>query len=135
MASWLSSILAIFLVDLVLSGDNAIVIGAAASGLPRDQRMLAILVGGGSAIVLRILFSLAATILLQLRFLGIIGSIILLFIALRLLIERSHEQGQNAEEGESTKTRHPFWQRYRNQKKLDYLHPDNFTCRRNDESG
>ena len=92
MLTWLGSIFAIFLVDLVLSGDNAVVIGVAASGLPRDQRMTAIIVGGGGAIVLRIVFALAATFLLQLRFIGIIGSIILLFIAIRLLVDRSNER-------------------------------------------
>jgi YjbE family integral membrane protein len=94
-ASWLGSILAIFLVDLVLSGDNAVVIGAAASELPRQQRRLALLVGGSGAIVARILFALAATLLLQLRFVGIIGGAILLFIAIRLLIERNTQPRSN----------------------------------------
>ena len=91
MVSWLSSILGILLVDLTLSGDNAVVIGAAAAGLPHSQRMIAIIVGGIAAIAARIVLALAATNLLQLPFIGAIGSIILLFIAIRLLIERSTE--------------------------------------------
>lgn len=92
MASWLGSILGIFLVDLVLSGDNAFVIGLTVSTLPRQQRMVAIIVGGSGAIVARVVFAMAATLLLQLRFLGIVGSIILLVIAIRLLVERSIER-------------------------------------------
>jgi YjbE family integral membrane protein len=90
--SWLGPILGIFLIDLILSGDNAIVIGVTASQLPRHQRMVAIIIGGGAAIVLRIVFALAATLLLQLRFIGIVGGITLLFIAIRLLVERSTER-------------------------------------------
>jgi len=92
MVSWLGPILGILLVDLVLSGDNAVVIGAAASGLPRQQRKVALTIGGGGAVVARIVLALAATNLLQLPFIGIFGSIILLFIAIRLLMERSAER-------------------------------------------
>lgn len=91
MFAWLGPIIGIVLVDLILSGDNAVVIGAAASGLPRQQRFLAITLGGGCAVVLRILFSLAATYLLQLTYLGIIGGFLLVLIALRLLWDREKE--------------------------------------------
>jgi YjbE family integral membrane protein len=98
MLVWLSSIVGIVLVDLVLSGDNAVVIGAAASRLPRKQRRLAILIGGCGAVLLRIVFALMATLLLQLDFIGIFGSIILLFIAFRLLWERSKAGGLSPNE-------------------------------------
>ncbi|GCE14434.1 YjbE family putative metal transport protein [Tengunoibacter tsumagoiensis] len=91
MLDWFAAIGGIIFVDLVLSGDNALVIGAAASKLPRSQRLWAIAIGGGGAIILRILFAIAATFLLQLPFLGIIGGAILLYIAVRLLLERSQE--------------------------------------------
>src|SRR5690242_3730477 len=78
----------IILVDLALSGDNALVIGAAASDLPRRQRWYAIVIGGGGAIVLRIIFAVAVTFLLQLPFLQAIGGVVLLYIAVRLLLER-----------------------------------------------
>ncbi|HEX8731595.1 MAG TPA: YjbE family putative metal transport protein [Ktedonobacterales bacterium] len=90
MGAFLASLGAIILVDLTLSGDNALVIGAAASGLPRRQRLLAILVGGGGAIVLRILFTAAAALLLTLPLLQVIGGAVLLIIAVRLLLEREH---------------------------------------------
>ncbi len=88
MLDWLGPIFGIVLVDLILSGDNAVVIGAAAAALPARQRLIAIGVGGGGAIVLRIFFSLAATVLLQLPYLGIVGGILLLVIAIRLLTDR-----------------------------------------------
>ncbi len=84
----------IVLVDLALSGDNALVIGAAASDLPRRQRWLAILLGGGGAIVLRIVFALAVTFLLQLPFLQAVGGVVLLYIAVRLLLDRKASHGR-----------------------------------------
>ena len=84
----LSAIAGIVLVDLTLSGDNALVIGAAASGLPARQRRLAIVLGGGAAIVLRVLFAALATLLLRLPLLQAAGGILLLVIAVRLLAGR-----------------------------------------------
>jgi len=89
MLSWLGPLGGIILVDLVLSGDNALVIGAAASKLPRKQRWLAILLGGGGAIVLRIAFAIIATLLLQLPLLKAIGGALLMVIAVRLLMDRN----------------------------------------------
>lgn len=88
MGAFLASLGAIILVDLTLSGDNALVIGAAAAGLSRRRRFMAILAGGGAAIALRILFASAATLLLQLPLLEAIGGVVLLVIAVRLLIGR-----------------------------------------------
>ena len=96
MLDWLGPIGGIILVDLVLSGDNALVIGAAASKLPRRKRLLAISLGGGGAIVLRILFAVLATFLLQLPLLRALGAVILLIIAIRLIMER----GERPEEEE-----------------------------------
>lgn len=81
----------IVLVDLVLSGDNALVIGAAAAGLPRRQRWTAILAGGIGAIVLRITFTLIAALLLQLPLLQAIGGALLIGIAIKLLFDRERD--------------------------------------------
>src|SRR5215813_6674515 len=89
MIDWLGPIIGIVLIDLVLSGDNAVVIGAAASILPPRQRLTAIALGGGGAIILRIFFALVATILLQFPYLGVVGGITLLVIAVRLLADRT----------------------------------------------
>jgi YjbE family integral membrane protein len=76
----------IALVDLVLSGDNALVIGVVASRLPRSHRLLAIVWGALGAIILRVLFAIAATELLTLEYLQAAGGIVLLGIAIRLLL-------------------------------------------------
>src|SRR5262249_3040215 len=67
---------------------NALVIGAAAAGLPPRLRRIAILLGGAGAIVLRIIFAIAATLLLRLPLLQAIGGVVLLAIAVRLLMDR-----------------------------------------------
>ena len=97
MPVWLSAIAGIVLVDLVLSGDNALVIGVVAAGLPRKQRWAAIVTGGAGAIVLRIGFAILATLLLQVPLLQAIGGAVLLFIALRLLLDRNHVAAASSE--------------------------------------
>ena len=92
MLELLGAIGSIILVDLVMSGDNALVIGAAASSLPRRMRWMAIALGGGGAIVLRILFAIIATLLLRLPLLQAAGGLLLLVIAIKLLMDRNKEQ-------------------------------------------
>src|SRR5262245_15814091 len=82
----LATIGGIILIDIVLSGDNALVIGAAASRLPRGRRFLAILWGGAAAIILRIVLAGVATSLLQVQLLQAIGGAVLMVIAIRLLM-------------------------------------------------
>ena len=62
---WAGMVGSILLLDLVLSGDNALILGAAAAGLPRKQRWYALAFGGMGAIVLRIAFASAATLVLN----------------------------------------------------------------------
>src|SRR5579883_3615305 len=92
MFDWVSSLGSIILIDLVLSGDNALVIGMAASNLPKKRRWSAMVFGGGMAILLRILFTIAATFLLNLPLLQAVGGAVLLYITLHLLIERSQKR-------------------------------------------
>ena len=90
---FLSQILRIVIIDLVLSGDNAVVIGMAAHRLEPRQRRVAILLGGGAAIALRIFLTAIAAMLLRLWGLQMIGGLLLLWIAMKLLKqeEESHE--------------------------------------------
>ncbi len=74
----------VVMIDLVLAGDNAIVIGMAAAGLPKEQRGKAILVGIGAATVLRILFATVAVQLLQLIGLVLVGGILLLWVCWKM---------------------------------------------------
>src|SRR5919198_1052008 len=83
----ISAVLGIIVIDLVLSGDNAIVIGMAAHRLPPKQRRLAILVGGGAAILLRISLTAVAALLLTIPGLQAVGGLLLLWIAFKLLKE------------------------------------------------
>ena len=63
--SVMTALLQVIMIDLVLAGDNAIVIGLAAAGLPKEQRNKAILIGIGAATALRIAFATVTTQLLQ----------------------------------------------------------------------
>jgi YjbE family integral membrane protein len=87
-------------IDLVLAGDNAIVIGLAAAGLPLEQRGRAILVGIAAATVLRITFALAATQLLQVVGLALVGGILLLWVSWKMVreLQTSYERNENASE-------------------------------------
>jgi YjbE family integral membrane protein len=83
-ADALSALLQVIMIDLVLAGDNAIVIGLAAAGLPREQRGKAILVGIIAATVLRIVFAGLTTQLLQIVGLLLAGGILLLWVCWKM---------------------------------------------------
>ena len=81
----------ILLIDIVLAGDNAIVVGALAAGLPRDQRKKVIMIGVAAALVLRIAFALVVSQLLQTVGLVLAGGILLLWVAWRMYREIRHQ--------------------------------------------
>ena len=87
----------IVFIDLVLAGDNAIIIGMVASQFPSEQRKKIIFWGIGAAVVLRILFTLITAYLLQITGLRLIGGILLLYICYRLY-EDVIKMNSNAEE-------------------------------------
>lgn len=91
MADFIQPILSIIIIDLVLSGDNAVVIGMAAGRLPAESRRRAILIGGAGAVVLRIIFTAMAALLLDVPYLEAIGGVVLLWIAYRLTKPDDHE--------------------------------------------
>ncbi len=100
-AAGFSALLQVIAIDLVLAGDNAIVIGLAAAGLPADQRKRAILVGIIAATVLRIGFALITTWLLQIGpILLIAGGLLLLWVCWKMWRELSttHEEEHEATE-------------------------------------
>src|SRR3569623_18162 len=76
----LTALIQVILIDLVLAGDNAIVIGLAAAGLPKAQRSKAILIGIGAATLLRMVFAGLTTQLLQIVGLLLAGGILLLWV-------------------------------------------------------
>jgi YjbE family integral membrane protein len=92
-AEALTALFQVVLIDLVLAGDNAVVIGLAAAGLPVEQRRRAIIVGIAAATVLRIVFAGVATQLLQVIGLLLAGGVLLLWVCWKMwreLREQAH---------------------------------------------
>jgi YjbE family integral membrane protein len=87
----------VLLIDLVLAGDNAIVVGALAAGLPADQRRKVILIGVGAALVLRIGFALVVQQLLGIVGLVLAGGLLLLWVAWRMYRDLGgHNAGESS---------------------------------------
>ena len=85
-----AAFLQVLMIDLVLAGDNAIVVGALAAGLPAEQRRKVILIGVLAALVLRIIFALIVTQLLQIIGLILVGGLLLLWVAWKMWRELRH---------------------------------------------
>src|SRR3954470_11674827 len=94
---WLG-LLKIIGVNVILSGDNAVVIALAARSLPRKQQTLAIFWGAGAAIVLRIILTLFAVALLALPWLKLVGSLLLFWIGVKLLVPEDDDPDIKASE-------------------------------------
>jgi YjbE family integral membrane protein len=80
------SVLKIIGINIILSGDNAVVIALACRSLPPKQRMIGVFLGAGAAILLRIIFTLVVQQLLDIDFLKLLGALLLFWIAVKLLI-------------------------------------------------
>jgi len=87
MSQEITALFQVILIDLVMAGDNAIVIGLAAAGLPHEQRAKAVLIGIVAATLLRISFALATTQLLQVVGLVLAGGILLLWVSWKMFRE------------------------------------------------
>lgn len=96
---WLIVLLQIILINLVLSGDNAVVIALACRKLPEEHRKKAVLIGTVGAIVLSIILTLIAAYLLRVPFIEMVGGLLLLWIAIKLL--RNDEEKTDIEQGTS----------------------------------
>jgi len=92
-AFWVA-LLQIIGVNIVLSGDNAVVIALAARSLPPKQQKQAVLWGSGAAVVMRIILTIVALQLLQLPYLKLIGAVLLLWIGIQLLVPEEEEDGE-----------------------------------------
>jgi YjbE family integral membrane protein len=99
-------LLQIMLINIVLSGDNAVVIALACRNLPQEQQKKAVFWGSGGAIVLRVVLTFVAVWLLQIPFLQVVGSLLLLWIAIKLLKGEEEEEelkgGSNIKEAIKT---------------------------------
>src|SRR5258708_18529095 len=99
-ADALPALLHVVLIDLVMSGDNAIIIGMAVAGLPKENRTRIIFWGVAGATVLRILFAALTTELLQIIGLTLAGGLLLLWVAYRMYRELRSKGRPEAGEGE-----------------------------------
>lgn len=93
----------VLMIDIMLAGDNAIVVGALAAGLPADQRRKVILIGIIAALVLRIAFALVVTQLMQIVGLTFAGGLLLLWVSWKMWRELKHSgesQGSPEVEGD-----------------------------------
>jgi YjbE family integral membrane protein len=81
----------VLMIDIMLAGDNAIVVGALAAGLPADQRKKVILIGIMAALVLRIAFALVVTQLMQIVGLTFAGGLLLLWVSWKMYRELRHD--------------------------------------------
>lgn len=93
---FLIALFGIMMVNIVLSGDNAVVIAMASRCLPPKQQKMAILWGSAGAIGLRVILTLVAVMLLQIPYLQFTGGLLLVWIAAKLLVEEKHQENVEA---------------------------------------
>jgi YjbE family integral membrane protein len=98
----LTALVSVVLIDIVLAGDNAVVVGTAAAGLPPAQQRKVIMLGAGLALVARIVFALVAVQLLAIIGLVLAGGILLLWVAWKIWREL-HNEGHAEEHATSAK--------------------------------
>jgi len=96
LVEWILAVSNIIWIDIVLAGDNAVVIALAVRNLPARQRLIGIVLGAGAAVVLRVGLTFVASQLLTVRFVQLVGGLLILWIATKLL-----KQGDGADEGGS----------------------------------
>lgn len=89
---FVAAFMSIILIDLILAGDNAVVIAAAVRTLPRKQRQKGILLGAGAAVVLRVILTYFAAQLLQMAYVKLIGGLFILWVAVKLFVDSAPEE-------------------------------------------
>ena len=96
---FLMAILSITLIDLVLAGDNAVVIAMAVKNLPKRQRTWGIALGAGGAVVIRVIATFLVAQLLALKYVKLVGGAVIIWIAVKLLTEGAEEEAHGKEAG------------------------------------
>ncbi len=91
---WLGRLVGVLVVNLILSGDNAVVIAMAARSLEGANRRRAIIWGAAGAVILRLVFAAVITFLLVIPFLQVVGGLLLIWIAWRLIHDSEPEEGK-----------------------------------------
>jgi YjbE family integral membrane protein len=106
---WFGRLLGVLVVNLILSGDNAVVIAMAARTLEGANRKKAIIWGAAGAVVLRLIFAAVITLLLEVPLLQVVGGLLLVWIAWKLI----HEGGDDEGDEEKVKAGSSTWQAIR----------------------
>jgi YjbE family integral membrane protein len=104
--SQLTALFSVVMIDIVLAGDNAVVVGTAAAGLPVPQQRKVIMIGAGLALVARVLFALVAVQLLAIIGLLLAGGLLLLWVAWKMWRELHHGE-QESEAAAAARARTP----------------------------
>ena len=94
---FLVAVLSIVLIDLVLAGDNAVVIAMAVRNLPAKQRLWGIALGAGAAVVVRVIATFLVAQLLNIQFIKLVGGAVIIWIAIKLLSEGADEECRERE--------------------------------------
>ena len=90
--NFLSALFSIVIIDLILAGDNAVVIAMAVRSLPHEQRKKGIFYGAGAAVLLRVIATFFVAQLLTISFIKLVGGILILWIAVKLFMEGAPEE-------------------------------------------
>ena len=96
---WVLAILSIVVIDIVLAGDNAVVIALAVRTLPPKQRLMGIALGSGLAVALRVGLTFGAAQLLAINYIKLIGGLLILWIAVKLLVDNTGDKVHGREAG------------------------------------
>ncbi len=91
---FLSGVINIVIIDLILAGDNAVVIAMAVRSLPADKRKKGIILGAGAAVLLRVIATFFVAQMLQINYVKLIGGALILWIAVKLFVEGAPEEGR-----------------------------------------
>ncbi len=89
---FLSGLISIVIIDLILAGDNAVVIAMAVRSLPPDQRRKGIIFGAGAAVLIRVVVTFFVSQLLQINYVKLVGGLLILWIAVKLFVEGAPEE-------------------------------------------
>ena len=94
---FLTSLFSIVIIDLILAGDNAVVIAMAVRSLPREQRKKGIMFGAGAAVLLRVVLTFFVAQLLTVSYVKLVGGVLILWIAVKLFVEGAPEDEHGRE--------------------------------------
>lgn len=95
--NFFSGLFSIIIIDLILAGDNAVVIAMAVRSLHKDQRRKGIIFGAGVAVLLRVILTFFVSQMLRINFIKLVGGILILWIAVKLFIEGAPEEALERE--------------------------------------